>query len=76
MDDVSCGDIFPARQAIALIDQVDLGVPIEIPPVPPEAEPADVPADEHRWLLSEIVRRNTRPRADRAHAADPLAGVP
>jgi len=56
MDGVRSGDILPAREAVALIDQVDLGVPIEIPPLPPEAEPADVPAAEHRWLLSEIAR--------------------
>jgi quinolinate synthase len=50
------GDIFPAREAIGLIDQVELGVPLEIPPVPTEAEPENVPAEEHRWLLAEIAR--------------------
>src|SRR5437870_6222888 len=39
-----------------MIDQVDLSVPIEIPPVPAEAEPDNVPEEEHRWLLSEIAR--------------------
>jgi quinolinate synthase len=50
------GDIFPAKEAIGLIDQVDLSLPLEIPPVPPEAEPNNVPAEEHRWLLAEIAR--------------------
>lgn len=50
------GDIFPAREAIDLIDQIDLGLPLEIPPLPPEAEPKNVPSEEHRWLLGEIAR--------------------
>ena len=50
------GDIFPAREAIDLIDQIDLGLPLEIPPLPPEAEPKNVPTEEHRWLLGEIAR--------------------
>lgn len=56
MDNPMSGDIFPARQAIGLIDQVDLGLPIEIPPVPPEADPDNVPEAEHRDLLAEIAR--------------------
>jgi quinolinate synthase len=56
MDGPMSGDIFPAREAIGLIDQVELGVPLEIPPVPTEAEPENVPAEEHRWLLAEIAR--------------------
>ena len=63
MDGVMSGDIFPAREAIGLIDQVDLGVPLEIPPVPPEAEPENVPAEEHRWLLAEIFRLKKEKRA-------------
>ena len=56
MDGPMSGDIFPAREAIDLIDRVDLTLPLEIPPLPPEAEPRNVPADEHRWLLAEIAR--------------------
>jgi quinolinate synthase len=56
MDGPMSGDIFPARDAIALIDQLDLGVPLDIPPVPAEAEPGNVPDSEHRWLLAEITR--------------------
>ena len=56
MDGLVSGDIYPAKQAIGMIDQVDLSLPIEVPPVPAEAEPDNVPSEEHRWLLSEIVR--------------------
>jgi quinolinate synthase len=55
MDGPMSGDIFPAKQAIELIDQIDLSLPIEIPPVPEEAEPDNVPAEEHRALLAEIA---------------------
>jgi hypothetical protein len=44
------GDILRAKEAIGMIDQVDLSVPIEIPQVPSETEPDNVPAGEHRWL--------------------------
>jgi len=56
MDGPMSGDIFPAKQAIELIDQIDLSLPIEIPPVPPEAEPDNVAPEEHRELLDEIAR--------------------
>jgi quinolinate synthase len=56
MDGPVSGDIFPARDAIRMIDEVDLNPPIEIPPVSPEAYPENVPEDEHRWLHSEISR--------------------
>ena len=56
MDGPMSGYIFPAKQAIEMIDQVDLSLPIEIPPVPEEAEPDNVPAEEHRALLAEIAR--------------------
>jgi len=39
MDGPMSGDIFPAREAIDLIDQIDLSLPLKIPPLPPEAEP-------------------------------------
>ena len=50
------GDIFPAVEAIRMIDEVDLTPPIEVPPVSPDAYPENVPAEEHRWLDSEIRR--------------------
>ncbi|HVO91819.1 MAG TPA: quinolinate synthase [Terriglobales bacterium] len=53
----------PAREAIGLIDQVDLGVPIEVPLVPMEAEPDNLPAEEHRWLLKEIARLKKEKKA-------------
>src|SRR5437867_5550619 len=56
MDQPISGDILRAKEAIGMIDQVDLSVPIEIPPVPAEAEPDNVPEEEHHWLLSEIAR--------------------
>jgi quinolinate synthase len=56
MDDPVSGDIFPARDAIRMIDEVDLNPPIEIPPISPEAYPENVPEHEHRWLHSEISR--------------------
>jgi quinolinate synthase len=58
------GDIFPAKQAVEMIDQVDLSLPLEIPPVPEEAEPDHVPSEEHRWLLSEIARLKRERHAD------------
>ena len=56
MDGPLSGDIFPAREAIRMIDEVDLAPPIEIPAISPEAYPENVPEEEHRWLQSEISR--------------------
>ena len=56
MDAPVSGDIFPARQAIRMIDEIDLTPPIEIPPIPPEANPETVPEEEHRQLHAEILR--------------------
>ena len=56
MDGVVSGDILPAKEAIGMIDEVDLAPPIEIPAVPAEAEPDNTPTEEHRWLLAEIAR--------------------
>ena len=50
------GDIFPAVEAIRMIDEVDLTPPIEVPPVSLDAYPENVPEEEHRWLDSEIRR--------------------
>src|SRR2546430_5514367 len=56
MDAPVSGDIFPARDAIRMIDEIDLTPTIKIPPVSPDAYPENVPDDEHRWLRSEISR--------------------
>jgi len=56
MDAPVSGDIFPAIQAIRMIDEIDLTPPIEIPPIPPEVNPETVPEAEHRQLHAEILR--------------------
>jgi len=56
MDAPVSGDIFPAVEAIRMIDEVDLTPPIEVPPISPDAYPENVPAEEHHWLESEIRR--------------------
>ena len=63
MDAPVSGDIFPAIQAIRLIDEIDLAPPIEIPPIPPEVDPETVPEEEHRQLHAEILgsSRNVTP---------------
>jgi quinolinate synthase len=53
-----------------LVDEVDLSLPIEIPAVPPEADPVNVPAEEHRVLLAEIAR--LKKRNERLHIAAQL----
>jgi quinolinate synthase len=50
------GDIFPAVEAIEMIDRVDLTPPIEVPAISPEAYPENVPEEEHQWLAMEISR--------------------
>src|SRR4030095_1638178 len=56
MDAPVSGDIFPAVEAIRLIDEVDLTPPIEVPPISTDAYPENVPEEERRWLESEIRR--------------------
>jgi hypothetical protein len=56
MDTPASGDIFPAVQAIRMIDEVDLTPPIEVPPISQDAYPENMPAEEHRWLEAEIRR--------------------
>ena len=56
MDGPVSGDIFPAVEAIKMIDEVDLTPPIEIPAISPEASFENVPEEEHRWLAAEIRR--------------------
>jgi len=48
------GDILLAKDAIAAIPQVDLGPPIEIPPIPSEANPDNISNEERQWLIGEI----------------------
>ena len=55
MDMPMSADIFPARQAIGMIDQVDLSLAIEIPAVPLESDPDNVPSADHRALLAEVA---------------------
>ncbi|MEE9275690.1 MAG: quinolinate synthase [bacterium] len=54
--EVIAGDILPAREAIASMDQIDLGPDIEVPPIPAEALPGGIPEEERRWLKGEIRR--------------------
>src|SRR5260221_549031 len=48
------GDILRANEAIASIPNVDLGPPIEIPPIPPEADPKNISKEERYFWRSEI----------------------
>lgn len=50
------GDIFPAKEAISLIPQIDLGPPIEVPEIPKEAYPENVSKEEWEFWTSEILR--------------------
>lgn len=50
------GDILPAREAIAMIPEVDLGSPLEIPPIPAEANPENISEEERQFLHTEIKR--------------------
>lgn len=50
------GDILRAKDTIAAIPEVDLGPPIEIPPIPPEADSANISEEERQWLSTEIDR--------------------
>lgn len=50
------GDILPAIDAIRMIDEIDLVPPIDIPAIPPDVHPENIPAEEHDWLESEILR--------------------
>ncbi len=53
---VLSGDILPAKEAIEMIPEVDLGPPIDVPPIPPDANPANISDDERAFLHSEIRR--------------------
>ncbi|MDA0999883.1 MAG: quinolinate synthase [bacterium] len=68
LEDIAAGDILPARQAILLMDQVDLGPNIELPEVPAEAEPDALSPEERDQLKEEILRlKKTRNALILAH---------
>src|SRR3989344_1341052 len=48
------GDILPAREAIEAIPTTDLGAPIEIPPIPADANPTNISEVERQFYRSEI----------------------
>src|SRR3989344_2848572 len=50
------GDILRADEAIRAIPEIDLGPPIEVPQITPEAESTNISEDERQWLYSEIDR--------------------
>ena len=51
------GDILPAHEAIEMIPEVDLGPPIEVPPIPAEADPKNISEEERQFLKSGIRSR-------------------
>jgi quinolinate synthase len=56
MQEAISGDILLAREAVSRIEDLCLTPPIEVPAIPPDAEPENIPEDERRWLVSEINR--------------------
>ena len=48
------GDILPAREAIELIPVTDLESPIEVPAIPPEADPDNTSKEEKEFLHAKI----------------------
>ncbi|QQG45204.1 MAG: quinolinate synthase NadA [Candidatus Sungiibacteriota bacterium] len=56
MQEIVSGDILPAREAIEAIDETDLGPPIEIPAISPDAFPENITDEERKFLRSEIQR--------------------
>src|SRR3989338_567197 len=56
MKDFEVGDILHAREAIAMLNEVDLAPPIEIPAIPVEADEANISDAERAWLHKEIKR--------------------
>src|SRR5437870_1804541 len=63
MDLPASGDIFLAKEAVRMIDAVDLTPPIEVPLISLDAYPENVSDEEHRWLQSEISRLKRERRA-------------
>lgn len=56
LEDIAAGDILPVRQAIPMMEQMDLGPNIEIPEVPAESEPGALSPEESDYLKGEIIR--------------------
>ena len=68
LEDVAVGDILLAREAVALMDQSDLGPSIDVPPIPLDADPENIPEEEREWLHEEIRRlKKTRNALVLAH---------
>ena len=63
IDEVVAGEILPAKEAISMLDQVDLGPTIDIPEIPPEADPDYTPLEERECLKKEIMRLKTERNA-------------
>ena len=63
IDEVVAGEILPAKEAILMLDQVDLGPMIDIPEIPPEADPEYTPPEERERLKKEILRLKTERNA-------------
>jgi len=55
-EEVTAGDILPAKEAVSMIEQVDLGPTIDIPEIPPGADPEYTPVAERDRLKGEILR--------------------
>lgn len=50
------GDILPAREAIEMIPEIDLGPPIEVPDLPKEPDNDEPTEEERDWFIPEINR--------------------
>lgn len=51
------GDILPAKLAIEMIPQTDLGPPIEVPDIPEENKPGGMIDEEIEWYINKINYR-------------------
>lgn len=56
MKEIVSGDILLARGAVAAINITDLSPTIEIPPIPEDAKPENISAEEREWLRVEISK--------------------
>lgn len=54
--DIEAGDILPAKDAIALMDQADLGPSIDVPEIPANAHPENITEEEREFLQGEVRR--------------------
>src|SRR3989344_8570100 len=71
------GDILRANEAIAMIPEVDLGPSIEVPPIPPEANPKNI-SEEERQLADDgrvpCPRENNRSPRNETDGSTPRCG--